>query len=63
MKEEEKPFVYFRHDYRLSVPVRSVEIWPFFTSDSNIFNDSSVVNSNSTYNTNQLLVNTKHCKL
>ena len=40
------------------MPVRSIEIWPFFTSTSNILNDSSTVNVNSTYNINQLSINT-----
>ena len=57
MKEKEKPSVYFRHGYRLFAPVRSVEIWPFFTSNSNIFNDSSSVKVNSTRNVNQLSIN------
>lgn len=58
MKEKKEPSVYFRPGYRLFVPVRSIEIWPFFTSTSNILNDSSIVKVNSTYNVNQLLVNT-----
>lgn len=43
---------------KLFVPVRSIEIWPFFTSTSNILNDSSTVKVNSTYNVNRLLINT-----
>lgn len=58
MKEKEKSSVYFGHGYRLFAPVRSIEIWPFFTSNSNTFNDSSSVKVNSTYNINQLLINT-----
>nr|DAJ28773.1 MAG TPA: hypothetical protein [Microviridae sp.] len=63
MEENKKPSVCFGHGYRIFAPVYSIEIWPFFTLDSNILNDSSTPKVNSMYNTSKLLVNTKHYKL
>ena len=61
MKENNVKFelgsISFGPGYRKFTAVRKIEIWPFFTANSNTLDDIFPVKVNSTWKTDQLLVN------